>query len=108
MNILIDNGVNQDPTWTETIVFSIDGGASWEFIQKSAISKISIGQPIKRDTKFYKHEYQTSARIYGHNNVLLLDFELQNLDSASPYYATWANGTPASVAQAYSDINSWL
>lgn len=114
MAVLIDNGVNQDNRWTDSIVVSNNGGSSWTPIRKENISKISVTGPIKANTLTYSYENATRLYIYGAGGDLLFDMELQDLDPSSSYSdsngasSPWDTGTPDAVSNAKSEINSWL
>ena len=55
------------------------------------------------------YPYQNQTRIHMVlGNDAKFEFELQDLDPGSPYYATWATGTQAGLNAAIQDLSDWI
>lgn len=104
MDIYINNGVDVDPTWTQSIVFSNDN-VDWHSIAKDglAVKPIFMGN-TNNDRFFYPFAVMTRVRLEYSDGKVAAEFELQELKNQP----TWILGTKAALRQAVSDIQGWL
>jgi hypothetical protein len=107
MGLLIDNGVNINPSWTNVIAISYDG-TNYTTINKTGMQ---ISHTYLVNPRAYP--YTNSARIIlkSPEGMDLFSFDVQSLDATSPYASgvgAWNDGLPSGLNNAVAKISEWL
>ena len=97
--LTINNGVDVNPSFTETIVIS--RGTVNTPIRKDAVSKVA--HTINTNPDYYKHDVVAKIFIHGTDGGTLMEFDVQDVDNQAGWTAD-ING----LRNAVNDINSWL
>lgn len=100
MDVYIENGVDIDPSWTQSIVFSNDN-VDWHSINKN---DLAVKPVFQNHPNNYEFDVVTKVRLEYSDGKVAAEFELQNIQNQ----ATWSLGTKAALRQAVSDIQGWL
>lgn len=108
MALLIDDGVNINPSWTNVIAISYDLGLNWDTLNKAGMQ---ISHTYLVNPRAYP--YANSARIIlkSPEGMDLFSFDVQSLDATSPYASgagAWNDGLPSGLNNAVAKISEWL
>jgi hypothetical protein len=104
MAIYIDDGVNVDASWINSIAVSADG-VNWDTINKAGLNVINRWVNLPSDSPILrKSSHGLISLTVGSDDTQLITFDPNDVVNQ----AGWQGNTPAELQQAVLDITGWI